>query len=61
MQAYSTNHTAVFNDKEEEGSSDNSSNEKYEVNGNTDNDANESAEKEQDAGGGGYSVVDSDV
>ena len=61
VQAYSTNQKYVLNDNYEEGSSDNGINDDNEGNDDNDNDANEPAEKEQEAGGGGDSGVDSDT
>ena len=61
LQAYSINHTYVYNDNDEEISSNNVRDDSDEGNGDNNNNANEPTEKKQEADGGGDSGVDSDT
>ena len=61
LQAYFTKHTYVYNDNDEEISSNNVRDDSDEGNGDNNNNANEPTEKKQEAGGGGDSGVDSDT
>ena len=61
LQACSTKHTYVYNDNDEEISSNNVRDDSDEGNGDNNNNANEPTEKKQEADGGGDSGVDSDT
>ena len=61
LQAYPTNQKAVYNDNNKEGRSNNISDDDNEGNVNDVNKSNETAGKEQEAGCGGDSYVDSDT